>query len=158
MASYPMESTLKGCVTSLSSCVSLLSESLSSLDSQVDDFQRLTTILDQSRIFTLVPETDVLMAKKSLSEEVEPRIMALMERSKLKLSKLERKNANLQSKRQLNDIRISKFKSEEVSIQGTPEELEQLRQLRLKKDRLKYKLSSINLKQRKQSFLINSKN
>lgn len=155
--SYPNSGTLNGCISSLSSSVSLLNNSLSSLDTLTNDFGRLPLILDQSKIFTLVPEHDLNTAKKNLVYEIEPKIHKLVEMIQAKLAKLERKNSNLVSKIQLNEVRINNFRNdsnkhqpeEDLEIEGTEEELEQLRQLKLKKDRLKYKISSINLQNRK---------
>lgn len=155
--SYPNPGTLNGCISSLSSSVSLLGNSLDSLDTLTNDFGRLPLILDQNKIFTLVPEHDLNIAKKNLVHEIEPKIYKLVEIIRVKLSKLERKNSNLVSKIQLNEVRINNFRNdssktladEDIEVEGTEEELEQLRQLKLKKDRLKYKLSSINLQNRK---------
>lgn len=155
--SYASQNTLNGCITSLSTSVSLLGDALSSLDTHADDFDRLGLILDQNRIFTLVPEHDLSTAKRSLEHEIEPRILKLVDTVKARLTKLERRRDALVSKERLNQVRINNFRSgdntasanEDVDIEGTDEELEHLRQLRLKKDRLKYKLSSINLQNRK---------
>jgi DASH complex subunit SPC19 len=149
--SYPIHNTLNGCVISLSSSVSLLNQSLSSLDSQIEDFSRLGNILDQNRIFTLIPEHDIQSAKKNVVDEIEPKMLKLVELIKMKISKLDRKSSSLESKIQLNSVRINNFRNDstEVEIVGSQEELDQLRQLKLKKDRLKYRLSSIKLQNRK---------
>lgn len=153
--SYASQNTLSGCITSLSASVSLLGDALHSLDAQTGDFARLGAILDQNRIFTLVPESDLATAKRSLEHEIEPRILKLLENVKARLAKLERRRDALVSKEQLNQVRINNFKSEsdayqeEEEVEGSEEELEALRQLRLRRDRLNYKLSSISLQHRK---------
>lgn len=155
--SYPNSGTLNGCISSLSSSVSLLGSSLNSLDTLTSDFGRLPSILDQYKIFTLVPEHDLNGAKKNLIYEIEPKIHKLVDIIRVKLSKLERKRSNLVSKIQLNEVRINNFRNEpskalpeeDIEVEGNEDELEQLRQLKLKKDRLKYKISSINLQNRK---------
>jgi hypothetical protein len=121
------------------------------LDSQTGDFSRLGKILDQNRIFTLIPEHDIQSVKKNLVDEIEPKILKLVELIKMRISKLDRKSSSLESKIQLNSVRINNFRNDstEVEIVGSQEELDQLRQLKLKKDRLKYRLSSIKLQNRK---------
>jgi len=156
--SYPNSGTLNSCTSSLSSSVSLLGNSLSTLDDLTNDFKRLPVILDQNKIFTLVPEHDLNVAKENLVHEIEPKIHKLMEMIRTKLSKYERKNSNLISKIQLNEVRLNNFKNdsfktsadEDLEVEGTEEELEQLRQLKLKHDRLNYKLSSLDLQRRKE--------
>ncbi|CCH41626.1 DASH complex subunit [Wickerhamomyces ciferrii] len=156
--SYSYANTLNGSISSLSASVSLLGNSLNSLDALSEDFERLPTVLKQSNIFTLIPETDLNDAKQHLVYELEPKIEALKDKVRLKISKLERKKSNLVSKIELNQVRINNFKNDEkakkanqenVEIEGSEEELEKLRQLRLKKDRLKFKLSSVKLQHRK---------
>lgn len=158
--SYPTENTLNGCITSLSSSCSLLSQSLNSLDSQVPDFARLGRVLDQHRIFTLVPEYDVSRAKRSLVDEIEPKTLRLVELIKLKLTKLERKKSAMEGKIKLNEVRINNFRGDRVDDDHDGDdntatvESDKLKQLRLKKDRLKYQLSSLTLQERKKSLLI----
>ncbi|KAH3676240.1 hypothetical protein WICMUC_002117 [Wickerhamomyces mucosus] len=160
---YSHQSTLNSCNNSLTTSVNLLNNSINSLDLISEDFQRLTSILDQKRIFTLIPEYDIITTKSSLSFEIEPKISKIVEIINNKLSKLERKNLNLISKIQLNSVRIDNFQNEnnkinlqdleQDNIQGSEEDLIKLRQLKLKKDRLKYKLSGINLQNKKSRLL-----
>lgn len=155
--SFSNERSLNGCISSLTNSVSLLNSSLSSLEATTADFGRLKHVLNHNRIFTLVPEYDLLVAKQDMGNDVEPKIMKLMELIRGKLVKLERKNANLKSKIELNNVRINNLQKDSklasyssIEIEGDEHELDQLKQLSLQKDRLKYKLSSLKLQKRKE--------
>lgn len=147
-------STLTGCVTSLETTTQLLQNSLNQLDSLMPDFQRLPLVLKQNKIFTIIPEFEIAQAKGTIQNEISPKLDRLIKMIQGRINKQERRVDGIKSKIQLNSVRIGNLERDEVvssnnEINGTKEQLETLKRLKLKKERLRYKLSSLELQKRK---------
>ncbi|KAK9459991.1 DASH complex subunit Spc19 [Lipomyces oligophaga] len=98
--------SLQGCVASLKASCSLLESSINSLDEGVRDFPRLKTVLQNERIFEVVPESEVNTIKSSLAGEVEPQILDLLKKADASIARLERREKNLIAKAQLQEVRL----------------------------------------------------
>ncbi|KAK7206925.1 DASH complex subunit Spc19 [Myxozyma melibiosi] len=98
--------SLQGCVSSLRMSNDLLSSSIASLDSGVNDLPRMKTVLKTDRVFEVVPESEVNTVKQSLQGEVEPQIIDLLKMADTAISRLERREKNLVAKAQLQEVRL----------------------------------------------------
>ncbi|KAK9381690.1 DASH complex subunit Spc19 [Kockiozyma suomiensis] len=98
--------SLQGCVSSLKMSNDLLASSIASLDSGVNDLPRVKTVLKADRVFEVVPESEVNTLKSSLQVEVEPQIIELLKLADNAISRLERREKNLISKAQLQEVRL----------------------------------------------------
>jgi DASH complex subunit SPC19 len=154
-------STLRGCVTSLETSTQLLNNSLSQLDTLMPDFRRLPQVLNQNKIFTIIPEFELTQAKGTIQNEISPKIEKLVKLIRGRIGKLERKIEGTKMKIQLNSVRIRNLERDEADkqrrlqedenqgVEGTEAQLEILKRLKLKKERLRYKLSNLELENRK---------
>lgn len=142
-----MANALASCVTSLRSSNTLLSSSISILDSGVSDFPRLTKILQTTRHFELLPTSTLSTAQASLLASLTPEIASLLSRVETHLDKLERREQALIARCDLLEGRLSH--SEEGGAgagdskgmyrasEGGREAL-RLKQMKGKKERLAY--------------------
>ncbi|KAF2488932.1 DASH complex, subunit Spc19 [Lophium mytilinum] len=105
-----MTSSLEGCVASLRTSMQLLDSSISILDSGVNDFPRLSKVLQTTRHFELIAEPDLHTAQSALLSEIRPEVESLLQRVDNHLSKLERREDSLQKKSQLNEGRLEGFR------------------------------------------------
>jgi len=149
---------MENTAASLNSTLSLLRGTNQNLKDGTKDFARLRTILQTNKVFDIVTETDIAEAKVDVAKETEPQILALIEKINVELSRMERKQRSLTSKAQLQSVRLEQTVKprQDTSIKnsttvdvGIAEQLDKLKQLQQKKERLAYSLSRINLKKRK---------
>jgi DASH complex subunit SPC19 len=142
----------------------LLDSSISILDSGVNDFPRLSIVLQITRHFELISESDLHTAQSSLLSEIRPEVDNLLNRVSNYLDKLERREQSLIAKHDLNEGRLSRdtsgpsaFRPSSRSSQsrsigagggGKPmsgiQELK-YKQLRQKKERLSYAVDTLEL-------------
>ncbi|KAK4960636.1 DASH complex subunit spc19 [Elasticomyces elasticus] len=154
-----MASPLSGCVSSLRSSMQLLDSSISILDSGVHDFPRLTKVLQTTRHFELLSESDLHAAQSSLLSEIQPEVDSLLSRVSTYLDKLERRERALMAKCELQEGRLSQGSAHRQSGAKSPglrprsgaggggtkmEELK-MQQLRQKKERLSYAVGRLEL-------------
>lgn len=145
----------------------LLDSSISILDSGVNDFSRLSKVLQTTRHFELISEPDLHSAQSALLSEIRPEVESLLQRVSNHLDKLERREQSLIAKCDLNEGRLSQSGSSTSAFQpsnsgrtskaggarGTASEgrgmsaLEELKykQLRQKKERLSYAVDRLEL-------------
>ncbi len=90
--------SLASCAASLGLSVTLLESSLNTLDQGISDFPRLTQVLQNTRHFELLPESQVLEAQNDLRDEIGPQRDEILSRAQAALSKLERREYALKSK------------------------------------------------------------
>ncbi|KAF2802913.1 DASH complex, subunit Spc19 [Mytilinidion resinicola] len=155
-----MTSSLEGCVASLRTSMQLLDSSISILDSGVNDFPRLSKVLQTTRHFELIAEPDLHTAQSTLLSEIRPEVESLLQRVDNHLSKLERREDSLQKKSELNEGRLEGFrpssrtshvrkKSFGAAVTGgkgmTALEELKFKQLRQKKERLSYAVDRLEL-------------
>jgi DASH complex subunit SPC19 len=116
---------LSGCVTSLQSSISLLSSSIAILDSKVNDFPRLTKVLQTDTVrpgslrpflcstelflqhFHLLPESALTNAQSTLLSTITPELNSLLSRVESHLDKLARREQSLIAKYELQEGRLS---------------------------------------------------
>lgn len=98
--------SLQGCVASLSSSCHLLASSLNTLDSGIHDFPRLIQVLQNTRHFELLPESEVFAAGQALRGDIGPQMEELQRRAEKGLLALERREYALKSKRELQEVRL----------------------------------------------------
>ncbi|KAF1983786.1 DASH complex, subunit Spc19 [Aulographum hederae CBS 113979] len=156
-----MANALEGCVSSLRSSMQLLDSSISILDSGVNDFPRLSKVLQTTRHFELISEPDLQQAQSSLVSEIRPEVEILLQRVASHLDKLERREQSLIAKCDLQEGRLSqggpgsrptsrtggsygRTGSEGARMLGGLEGLK-MKQLRQKKERLSYAVDRLNL-------------
>lgn len=154
--------SLEGCVASLSASCNILETSLSTLDTGISDFPRLITVLQNTRHFELLPESEVQAAQDDLRGEIGPQREELLRRAEKVLQVLERKEYSLKSKRELQDVRLQQrprdpapiTKGAAVAGPGSAgndvenaERVERLRLLRSKKERLAYSLKRLQMEE-----------
>lgn len=140
---------LNGCVSTLAQSLSMLSSSLDALNHSTSDFPRVSTILSNIRVFELVPDSHISNAQADLAKEIEPQITQLLSRAEVELAKLERKRVALSSKADLLQVRLDETQSQSQLRQKslpTDEQRERLKYLKMKRERLEYSLSNLNLK------------
>ncbi|KAF2691432.1 hypothetical protein K458DRAFT_324765 [Lentithecium fluviatile CBS 122367] len=97
---------LEGCVSSLRSSMQLLDSSINILDEGVNDFPRLSKVLQTTRHFELISEPDLHLAQSALLSEIRPEVESLLSRVANYLDKLERREQSLIAKHDLNDGRL----------------------------------------------------
>ncbi|MCJ1474528.1 hypothetical protein MMC13_003186 [Lambiella insularis] len=102
-----MAAPLAGCVNSLQSSISLLNSSISILDSGVNDFPRLSKVLQTTRHFELLPESQLQDAQSSLLASLTPELTSLLTRVEVHLDKLSRREQALIAKCELQEGRLS---------------------------------------------------
>lgn len=133
----------------LESSVRLLDSSIKSLDKATRDVPRLKKVLDTQKVFGLVPELDLESAKKHLKMETHPQITYLMGKVEKELARLRRKKASLESKLQLQQVRLETAEKNgrdpRTTRHGDDQKLARLKLLQNKKERLMYSLSRLNL-------------
>ncbi|KAF2747610.1 hypothetical protein M011DRAFT_402300 [Sporormia fimetaria CBS 119925] len=158
-----MATPLEGCVGSLRSSMQLLDSSLNILDSGVNDFPRLSKVLQTTRHFELISESDLQTAQAALLSEIGPEIESLLQRVSNYLDKLERREQSLIAKCNLNEGRLGReessssvFRTSGATSQRKPAgedsgkgltALQELKykQLRQKKDRLSYAVETLEM-------------
>ncbi|KAF2192550.1 hypothetical protein K469DRAFT_717097 [Zopfia rhizophila CBS 207.26] len=159
-----MASSLEGCVSSLRSSMQLLDSSISILDNGVNDFPRLSKVLQTTRHFELISEPDLHSAQSALLSEIRPEVESLLQRVSNYLDKLERREQSLIAKCDLNEGRLSRdstgasafrpsSRSSEAKRAGAEEggkamsALQEMKykQLRQKKQRLSYAVETLEL-------------
>ncbi|OCK78318.1 DASH complex, subunit Spc19 [Lepidopterella palustris CBS 459.81] len=166
-----MASSLEGCVSSLRTSMQLLDSSISILDSGVNDFPRLSKVLQTTRHFELISEPDLHAAQSTLLSEIRPEVDSLLQRVSNHLDKLKRREQSLIAKCDLNEGRLSQSGSNSSSSAFRPSSrtsrtggignngaaggrrmtaLEELKykQLRQKKERLIYAVDRLELQAR----------
>lgn len=120
-----MALTLASCVSSLQSTNQLLSSSISILGSGVNDFPRLSKVLQTTRVsllliivpiypllilmqhFELLPESSLQAAQRSLLDSLTPEIKSLLTRCESHLDRLERREQALIARCELLEGRLS---------------------------------------------------
>ncbi|KAF2131878.1 mitotic spindle biogenesis protein-like protein Spc19 [Dothidotthia symphoricarpi CBS 119687] len=103
-----MGSPLEGCVASLRNSMQLLDSSIHILDEGVNDFPRLSKVLQTTRHFELISESDLQTAQSALLSEIRPEVDNLLKRVENHLDKLERREQSLLAKCDLNDGRLGR--------------------------------------------------
>ncbi|KAI4104325.1 MAG: hypothetical protein L6R37_003322 [Teloschistes peruensis] len=153
-----MANPLADCVSSLRSSNHLLSNSISILDSGVNDFPRLAKVLQTTKHFELLPSSALSAAQTRLLSSLTPEFNNLLARVETHLDRLERREQNLIARCELLEGRLSmsgedaeafgKRASGRKSIaaegDGSREAL-RLKQLRAKKERLGYAVERLGL-------------
>lgn len=156
--------SLQGCVTSLSASCNILDSSLSTLNTGISDFPRLIHVLQNTRHFELLPESDVIAAQNDLRGEIGPQREELLARVEKALHVLERKEYNLKSKKELQEVRLQQRPnrahltqttavaqpsqtSQNASAPENTERAEKLRMLKSKKERLAYSLKRLQMEE-----------
>ncbi|BFZ53175.1 DASH complex subunit spc19 [Savitreella phatthalungensis] len=146
--------SLSGCVQSLSASCQILNSSLATLNQGISDFPRLCQVLQNTRHFELIPEAEVLDAQRDLQDEIGPQREELVNRANKALAQLERIEYSLQSKRDLQAVRLQQrpsaahtapVQADEDADEEDPALAEQFRVLRRKKERLQYSLNRIQM-------------
>ncbi|KAF2757422.1 mitotic spindle biogenesis protein-like protein Spc19 [Pseudovirgaria hyperparasitica] len=158
-----LAASLEGCVHSLETSRRLLDNSISVLDSGVQDFPRLAKVLQTTRHFELISEPDLQTAQSSLVSEIHPEVDSLLNRVSNYLDRLERREKSLMAKFDLNEGRLgsessaSKPTRPNSTVSGRrsvaggngeklgPSEVMKLKQMRLKKERLSYAVDRLTL-------------
>ncbi|KZF19238.1 DASH complex, subunit Spc19 [Xylona heveae TC161] len=160
-----MSSSLAGCVASLQSSKQLLESSISVLDSGVRDFPRLSKVLQTTRHFELISESELQAAQQDLLDEIGPEVTRLLDRVSTHLDKLERRQQSLIAKAELQEVRLSQAYGKQPSSsassrksmgygisgrgtesnRGTGVEALRLKHLRQKKQRLSYAVETLEL-------------
>ncbi|CAI7598221.1 hypothetical protein N7533_006833 [Penicillium manginii] len=158
-----MASSLAASVTSLQSSLQLLDNSITTLDSGVNDFPRLCKVLQTTRHFELLPEPTLREAQQSLLDEITPSIAHLLSLASNHVERLSRREEGLKAKCDLQEGRLSS-KSEgrssatrnqnksTTSARGqlagagnAASKAAELRRLVQKKERLKYAVDRLEL-------------
>ncbi|KAL8637273.1 MAG: hypothetical protein Q9228_005441 [Teloschistes exilis] len=153
-----MANPLADCVSSLRSSNHLLSNSISILDSGVNDFPRLAKVLQTTKHFELLPSSALSAAQTRLLSSLTPEFNNLLARVETHLDRLERREQNLIARCELLEGRLSMSgedaeafgkraggrKSIAAEGDGSREAL-RLKQLRAKKERLGYAVERLGL-------------
>ncbi|RAO65374.1 uncharacterized protein BHQ10_001386 [Talaromyces amestolkiae] len=154
-----MADSLSSSVASLRTSLQLLESSIDILDSGVNDFPRLSKVLQTTRHFELLPEPTLQEAQQSLLDEITPSIAHLLSITTNHVERLARREDSLRAKCQLQEGRLSdKRQLPSANTTTTQKTLgaatrgsdagakaAQLRRLVQKKERLKYAVDRLEL-------------
>ncbi|EEA20698.1 DASH complex subunit spc19 [Talaromyces marneffei ATCC 18224] len=155
-----MTDSLSSSVASLRTSLHLLESSIDILDSGVNDFPRLSKVLQTTRHFELLPEPTLQEAQQSLLDEITPSIAHLLSITTNHVERLARREDSLRAKCQLQEGRLSDERQLPSATQlgkavggsrtGTDAgaKAAQLRRLVQKKERLKYAVDRLELQSR----------
>ncbi|CDO94068.1 unnamed protein product [Kluyveromyces dobzhanskii CBS 2104] len=149
-----MEHLLSESVDALSACVDNMEKCLIASKITTDSSTKVANnMLQTKRVFQLVSEYDVQRARLDLMEEIEPLLQKLYNKLEKGLNKVERERATLSQTFELNKLRLNNqetsplggaVKSDPVVIvSSTHEELEQLRELKNRKEDLMQKIQQL---------------
>ncbi|OLL22660.1 DASH complex subunit SPC19 [Neolecta irregularis DAH-3] len=149
----PVSHSLSGCVSSLTASVQTMAVALDTLHQGICDFPRLASVLACNRHFELVAKSDIFAAQHAIAAEVAPQVHELLKRAEAALAKLERRKNALQSKADLQSVRLQQkpHKSRPSTTPTTGPESsssanpDKLKALKMKKDRLAYSLHRLTL-------------
>ncbi|KAL8910768.1 MAG: hypothetical protein Q9172_007785 [Xanthocarpia lactea] len=163
-----MANPLADCVSSLRSSNHLLGNSISILDSGVNDFPRLAKVLQTTKHFELLPSSALSAAQSQLLSSLVPEFNNLLSRVETHLDRLERREQALIARCELLDGRMSMSGANGEAVgkdgglgrkslasegDGSREALK-LKQMRAKKERLGYTVERLELQaQQKQRQL-----
>ncbi|KAI4264458.1 MAG: hypothetical protein L6R42_000450 [Xanthoria sp. 1 TBL-2021] len=154
-----MANPLADCVSSLRSSNHLLGNSISILDSGVNDFPRLAKVLQTTKHFELLPSSALSAAQSHLLSSLVPEFNNLLSRVETHLDRLERREQALIARCELLDGRLSMSGEDGEAMRkaaglgrkslagegdGSREAL-RLKQLRAKKERLGYTVERLGL-------------
>ncbi|KAL8872499.1 MAG: hypothetical protein Q9174_001886 [Haloplaca sp. 1 TL-2023] len=152
-----MANPLADCVSSLRSSNHLLSNSISILDSGVNDFPRLAKVLQTTKHFELLPSSDLSAAQSRLLSSLTPEFNTLLLRVESHLDRLERREQALIARCGLLEGRLSTYGEDEEGMAKASErksiaaegdgsrEALKLKQMRAKKERLGYAVERLGL-------------
>ncbi|EED20203.1 mitotic spindle biogenesis protein Spc19, putative [Talaromyces stipitatus ATCC 10500] len=155
-----MVDSLSSSVTSLRTSLQLLESSIDILDTGVNDFPRLSKVLQTTRHFELLPEPTLQEAQQSLLDEITPSIAHLLSITTNHVERLARREDSLRAKCQLQEGRLSDERRDPNSTTKTAvasragersdagAKAAQLRRLVQKKERLKYAVDRLELQSR----------
>ncbi|KAL8680602.1 MAG: hypothetical protein Q9224_003793 [Gallowayella concinna] len=154
-----MANPLADCVSSLRSSNHLLGNSISILDSGVNDFPRLAKVLQTTKHFELLPSSALSAAQSQLLSSLIPEFNSLLSRVETHLDRLERREQALIARCELLDGRLSTSAEDGEAIRrdagrgsrslagegdGSREALKS-KQLKAKKERLNYTVERLAL-------------
>lgn len=152
-------SSINNCLISLRESVGLLGECVKILGDTTEDAPRLKKVLMTRKVFGLVPEMDLINAKKNFKNGIEPQIEEAIVRIEKEMARLKRRKINLHNKYDLQAVRLASSTKRDlvagVSLnkinKSSIDELKlaRLNLLRNKKERLKYSLSKLDLQDQK---------
>ncbi|KAG4305905.1 hypothetical protein PORY_000815 [Pneumocystis oryctolagi] len=143
--------SLEGCVSSLSACNYRMDLLLATLDTGIEDFPRIQQVLSNKRHFEVVSKSDMEAAQQALEHEIYPQVQVLLQRAEAGIAKLERCEKALQSKVDLQEVRLqqpARLKHMHSAQTDGAEQLSRIKELsalRLKKERLIYALDRLSL-------------
>ncbi|KAJ6019223.1 hypothetical protein N7499_009618 [Penicillium canescens] len=157
-----MAASLSSCVSSLQSSLHILDNSITTLDSGVNDFPRLCKVLQTTRHFELLPEPTLREAQQSLLDEITPSIAHLLTLSTNHVEKLARREQGLKAKCDLQEGRLSSNPESRSSASRQTQtnalrgcmagsgsnnaaKAAELRRLQQKKERLKFAVDRLEL-------------
>ncbi|KAL8772075.1 MAG: hypothetical protein Q9209_002741 [Squamulea sp. 1 TL-2023] len=154
-----MANPLADCVSSLRSSNHLLGNSISILDSGVNDFPRLAKVLQTTKHFELLPSSALSAAQSQLLSSLVPEFDSLLSRIETHLDRLRRREQALIARCELLDGRLSLSGEDGEAIRedgglgrkslagegdGSRDALK-LKQLKAKKERLGYTVERLGL-------------
>ncbi|KAL3477770.1 DASH complex subunit Spc19 [Aspergillus californicus] len=151
-----MAASLESSVASLQSSLQSLDSSISILDSGVNDFPRMSKVLQTTRHFELLPEPTIRQAQQSLLDEITPSIAHLLSLASNHVEKLSRREQGLRAKCELQEGRLNSSENKQDSARlqkkvpggsrsGSAAKAAELRRLVQKKERLKYAVERLEL-------------
>ncbi|KAF8419950.1 DASH complex subunit Spc19 [Tirmania nivea] len=157
---------LQTSVNTLTASLSLLTSTISTLSTATSDFPRMTKVLTVNRHFELLSEPEIQTAQESLREEIVPEFRHLLGRVEGQLERMERREKGLESRGELLGGRLEgmgdgKRKASvsrgsaggigfagglgEAAGAGSKVNVEKMRQLKAKKERLMYTVERLAL-------------
>ena len=163
-----MAEYLEHSVASLGETVVLLQKTIDGLKKDSEPNNNLVqTILQSKRVFELISEYDVERAKLAQSEEIDPLVKTLEDKLGKSLGKLKRELDTLQQTYELNKLRLNNSTNGKngdasdtsfiadvdvstdvvVMASSTNEELQELKELKLKRKLLQKKLQELKVQQ-----------
>ncbi|KAL2022946.1 hypothetical protein VTK56DRAFT_4161 [Thermocarpiscus australiensis] len=109
MSTSTASPTYGDCVASLRTSLSFLESSVATLETGVQDFPRLSTILKTVRHYELIPQPTLAAAEASLRDEIGPFISLLLDRADKHLERQARRIETLKARAELNAGRLSHY-------------------------------------------------
>lgn len=160
-----MTNTLDDSIGCMQNCVSIVRDTSLKLRSRAqtpDETERVKKVLQLTRKYEEVTQSEVHAAQQRQAAEIAPQVQDLMSGVEKQISSLHSKERKLKSQSELNKSRLEQFpvarrevvdESRDENVEEvTEEEVRELEELQQEREKLKMEISRLNLEKRKSVY------
>lgn len=161
-----MTNTLEDSIGSMQNCVSIVRDTSLKLRSRAqtpEETERIKKVLQLTRKYEEVTQSEVLAAQQRQAAEIAPQVQDLIDGVEKQISSMHSKERKLKSQSELNKSRLEQFpmtRREVVDVSREPEhvaevtddQLRELEELQQEREKLKMEISRLNLEKRKSVY------